>query len=81
MNARVSISANGQMSLPADIRKRLGLTKGGTLFVEETPNGLILRTPAQAIAEAQAIARHYTGDNPNASVDAFLEFRRLDSGE
>ena len=81
MNARVSISANGRMSLPADIRKRLGLTEGGPLLVEETPDGLILRTLEQAIAQAQELARQYTGDNPDASVDAFLARRRADWGE
>jgi hypothetical protein len=36
---------------------------------------------AQSIAHAQAIAKRYTGDKPSASVDAFLDGRRADSGE
>jgi len=69
------------MSLPADVRKRLGLTSGGALLVEETPDGLIPRTVAQAIAHAQALAHKYTADKPAASVDAFLASRRSESGE
>jgi AbrB family looped-hinge helix DNA binding protein len=81
MTYQVKITASGRLSLPADLRKRLGLGGGGELLVEETKDGVILRTVAQAVANAQAIARRYTGDNPDSSVDAFLAARRRDSGE
>lgn len=81
MTVQVTITPNGRMSLPADIRKRLGLTGGGALLVEETEDGVILRTVAQAIAHAQALAQQYTGDNADASVDTFLARRREESGE
>lgn len=68
------------MSLPADIRKRLGLEGGGAILVEETDDGVILRTVDQAVAKAQAIAKRYAA-HPDASVDAFLAARRQDSGE
>src|SRR5208283_3341265 len=57
-----------RMSLPAELRNRLGLSDGGALLVEETSDGLILRT----VAHAQALARKYTAEKPQASVDAFL---------
>src|SRR3546814_6681020 len=78
---QVTIPPNGRVSLPADIRKRLGLAGGGSLLVEETPDGVILRTVAQSIAHAQALARKYTAGKSEASVDAFLAGRREDSGE
>ncbi len=81
MTVQVIITANGRMSLPADIRKRLGVAGGGALVVEETPHGVVLRTVAQAIAHAQAIARRHGGGNPDASVDSFLADRKADSGE
>lgn len=81
MTVQVTITANGRMSLPADMRKRLGLAKGGAVLVEETDDGIVLRTVAQAVARAQALARQYTEDNPEASVDAFLANRRAESGE
>lgn len=81
MTYHVKVTASGRMSLPAELRKQLGLSGGGDLFVENTENGVVLRTVAQAVANAQAIARRYTGDNPESSVDAFLAARRLDSGE
>ena len=78
---QVTIASNGRMSLPADIRKRLGLMNGGSVYLDETDDGLVLRTAAQAVAQAQALAKRYTGDNPKASVNAFLAGRREDSGE
>jgi len=69
------------MSLPADVRKRLGLTDGGAVYLDETEDGVVLRTASQAVARAQALAKQYTGDNPDASVEAFLARRREESGE
>lgn len=80
MTLQVNITSNGRMSLPAGIRKRMGLESGGAVLLEETEDGVVLRTVTQAVARAQAIARKYTG-HPDASVDAFLANRRTDSGE
>ena len=41
MTIQVNITPNGRMSLPADLRKRLGLSGGGALLVEETADGII----------------------------------------
>ena len=81
MTVRITITPNGRMSLPADIRKRLGLADGGALLVEEMPDGLVLRTIAQSISHAQALARKYTANKPEAGVDAFLVNRRVESEE
>lgn len=81
MTIQVNITSNGRMSLPADIRKRLGLNGGGAVYLDETEDGVVLRTAAQAVARAQALAKQYTSDNPDASVAAFLAARRQDSGE
>ena len=81
MTYHLNVAANGRIVLPAEVRKRLGLSEGGELLMEETPNGLVLRTVAQAVAEAQAIARRYLADRPDISVDSFLANRRADSGE
>ncbi|MCE7798116.1 AbrB/MazE/SpoVT family DNA-binding domain-containing protein [Sphingobium sufflavum] len=81
MTHQINVTPNGRMSLPADIRRRLGLNEGGAIYLDETDDGVILRTAAQAVARAQALAKRYTGDNPDASVDAFLAKRREESGE
>jgi len=78
---QINVAPNGRMSLPAEIRNRLGLSDGGALVLEETSDGLILRTVAQSVAHAQALARKYTREKPQASVDAFLTNRRAETGE
>ena len=81
MTVQVAVTATGRMSLPADIRKRLGLVGGGSVIVEETPEGVMLRTVSQAVAYAQALAKRYTDSNPDATVAAFLANRKSESGE
>ncbi len=78
MTYQINVAPNGRMSLPAELRNRLGLSDGGALLVEETSDGLILRTVAP---HAQALARKYTAEKPQASVDAFLAARPAESGE
>jgi AbrB family looped-hinge helix DNA binding protein len=81
MTYHLNVASNGRLVLPAEVRKRLGLSEGGELLMEETGNGLVLRTVAQAVAEAQAIADRYLAHRPDVSVDDFLANRRADSGE
>lgn len=81
MTVQVNITPNGRMSLPADIRKRLGLADGGAVFLEETADGIVLRTAAQAVAHACALAKKFTDRRDDATVDAFIAQRRKDSGE
>ena len=81
MTVRVAVTATGRMSLPAHIRKRLGLVGGGSVIVEETSDGVMLRTVSQAVAYAQALARRYTDGDPDSTVAAFLANRRSESGE
>jgi len=80
MTVQVNITPNGRMSLPADICKRLGLTGGGAVWLDETDDGVILRTVPQIVAQAQALARQYR-DAPDSSVDAFLADRAREGGE
>jgi AbrB family looped-hinge helix DNA binding protein len=35
MTLQINITANGRMSLPADVRKRLGLTGGGAVYLDD----------------------------------------------
>lgn len=79
MTIQVAVTASGRMSLPAGIRKRLGLTGGGAVYVEETSDGVVLRTVPQIVAHAQSLALRFSG--PGSSVDDFLEVRAVESGE
>jgi AbrB family looped-hinge helix DNA binding protein len=72
--AKVKVSPTGRLSLPIEIRKAVGLEKGGTVVVELHNGTIQLRTMDEAIARAQALARQMVGGN--FSVDEFLKFRR-----
>lgn len=76
MTVQVNVTSTGRMSLPADIRKRLGLVGGGAVYVEETDDGIVLRTVTQAVARAQAISRALLDGKQAASVAEFIDERR-----
>lgn len=48
----VRIQEKGQVTLPADIRKRLGLNKGDYVAIEETPEGVLITSRAIAAIRA-----------------------------
>lgn len=77
----IKMDANGQFCLPTGLRQRLGVAAGRVLLLDETSDGVVLRTTGQAVAAAQRLARQHTGDHPAATVDAFLAGRRTDSGD
>ena len=80
MTVQVAVTPSGRMSLPADIRRRLGLAKGGAVYVDETPEGVVLRTAEQVVARARALAKQYEKVD-GASVDDFLANRTAESGQ
>ncbi len=45
----VRVQEKGQVTLPADVRKRLGLKKGDLVAVVETPEGVLI-TPQEVVA-------------------------------
>jgi len=79
VSLRVNVMPNGRMSLPAELRRRHGLAAGGQVVVEETDDGIILRTVSQAVARAQAISRKLTAGKTGATVDDFLAERRREA--
>ena len=45
----VRVQEKGQITLPADVRKRLGLKKGDLVAIIETPDGVLI-TPQEVVA-------------------------------
>lgn len=78
MSVEVKVAANGRVCIPADVRERLGLKDGGSLSLEETEDGLVLRTLDQRIRRAQAIAREMMKGKPDLSVDDFIREKRAE---
>jgi AbrB family looped-hinge helix DNA binding protein len=60
MQARARINQQGRIVIPAECRAVAGLKPGDELLIEAIGEGeLHLRTPEQAIKEAQAIVARY----------------------
>jgi AbrB family looped-hinge helix DNA binding protein len=70
------MSENGRMTVPASVRSAVGLERGGDVIVEVVDGELRVRTVAQAMNRARAIARRIVGNNKAATVDDFLADRR-----
>lgn len=51
----VRVQGKGQVTLPTELRKRLGIKKGDLVTVEETPEGVLI-TP-QKVLPIQALDR------------------------
>jgi AbrB family looped-hinge helix DNA binding protein len=73
------VSKSGRISLPAQFRKALGIENGGAVIVELNDGEIRIRTIDEVIARAQALSRRLLRNNPKASVDDFIAWRRHDS--
>jgi AbrB family looped-hinge helix DNA binding protein len=73
---KAKVTAEGRLSLPAEMRKRHGLAGGGEVVVEDTGDAIVLRTLAQVVARAQAKSRELVAGHQGVSVDDFLAQRR-----
>ncbi len=73
-SARISVSPTGRLSLPVDLRRAVGLEKGGVVVVDLQDDAIRLRTIDEVLTTAQMSARRIAGKG--ASVDEFLRFRR-----
>jgi AbrB family looped-hinge helix DNA binding protein len=74
MTATTKLSAKGQVVIPADVRRSLGLKPGQTLQVRQTGGGVMLtpvlaksgRTTDELLAEIRKI---YTHKGPPATIE------------
>jgi AbrB family looped-hinge helix DNA binding protein len=72
---RVRVDVAGRVVIPADLREHLGIRPGQELILVDEPNGMQLRTFAQAVRVAQEAFAPYRV--PGVSVvDELLQERR-----
>lgn len=77
---RARVSESGRLSIPAELRRAIGLEHGGDVVVDLDGREIRIRTVAEAVAQAQALSRRLLGDRAaEASVDNFLAERRRDA--
>jgi bifunctional DNA-binding transcriptional regulator/antitoxin component of YhaV-PrlF toxin-antitoxin module len=72
---RCRVSKSGRLSIPAEIRKAVGLERGAVV-VELDGRDIRVRTVDEVVAQAQALSKKLLAGKENVSVDAFLARRR-----
>jgi AbrB family looped-hinge helix DNA binding protein len=73
------VSPSGRISLPAEFRKAVGLHQGGDVVVELAGDEIRIRSIDAVIARAQELSRRILGDQPDSSVQAFLDERKREA--
>ena len=74
--AWVKVAPNGRLSLPIEIRRQLGVEKGGDLVLGDIEDGAVtLMTAEASVRRVQRLARELFGDRL-PSVDEFLAYKR-----
>lgn len=77
---RGRVTESGRLSLPADVRRLVGLENGGDVVIELDGQTIRVRTVAAVVADTQALAKRLLAGR-TVSVDDFLAHRRADTGE
>jgi AbrB family looped-hinge helix DNA binding protein len=81
MNAyRGRVTESGRLSLPAELRRTVGLENGGDVVIELDGQTIRVRTVDEVVADAQALMRKLLGGR-KLTVDDFLADRLADTGE
>jgi AbrB family looped-hinge helix DNA binding protein len=77
---RGRVTESGRLSLPADVRRLVGLENGGDVVIELDGQTIRVRTVEEVVADAQALMRELLGDR-KLTVDDFLADRLAETGE
>jgi AbrB family looped-hinge helix DNA binding protein len=71
----VTVAENGRVSLPAELRRALGLERGGNITLEFDDGKVRILTVGARIREAQALARDALA-NKKITVGDFLAYKQ-----
>ena len=74
--ARVKVSETGRLSLPVEVRRELGIEKGGTLLLETVDGEIRLTTLKERVRRVQALARELLAGQQVVSEEIIAERRR-----
>lgn len=75
----VRVVEGGKIVIPAALRRKYGFEVGSTLVVDDTPDGVTIRTLDDAVAAAQAIMAGVAPQERRLS-DEIIADRRSESG-
>lgn len=69
------LGKGGRIVIPTEYRRELGVEPGDEIILHLDEEGLRLYTPAQAVARAQSLVRHYILEERNLSEELISERR------
>lgn len=72
---RLKVSENGRVVIPAQVRRRLGLSAGDEIILEQEETGYRLTTRRQRIEEARRYLRRYVKPGVSLSRELMAERR------
>lgn len=78
---RGRVTESGRISLPAEMRKALGVEKGGTVTLRLEDGVVHIHTPEHSARRAQTLYRDFLNGRPGMSVDEFLNWRKQDAAD
>ena len=71
--ARSKLTAQGQISVPAEIRRKLGVGPGSVLEWQEGRDGIVVKKAGRATTEDVHRALFPNGEKPKARTEAELK--------
>jgi AbrB family looped-hinge helix DNA binding protein len=60
----VKVTRKGQITLPAELRKKFEIEEGDVVYITEGEHGLEIRTPGDWVARTAGMFRDYVGKRP-----------------
>jgi antitoxin PrlF len=73
------VTESGALQLPAELRKAVGLDRGGDVIVELHGREIRVLTVEDVVARSQEIVRQFFKGKRKPTVDEFLAERRKES--
>lgn len=78
MTTTIHINQRGTLTLPKELRKRLGLEKGGVIMVEESDDGVILKPAVAFPIEMYSDSRIKEFEKEDEKLMAHLKKRSIE---
>ena len=76
----IPVAENGRMNLPADLRRRMGLEKGGRITIEEVGDHFEFQSFEQRMKRIDEIMKPYRRDG-RSMVDELIAERRAENAK
>lgn len=78
MTTTIQINKRGTLTLPKELRRRLGLEKGGVIIAEASEDGIILKPAVAFPIEMYTDSRIKEFENENEKLKEHLKKRSIE---